>query len=141
MIFLFLYHLRIGAGWLVNGFVQARMIIFGKVAIFIIFMVYLNILKSKVLVHWIEPTAQFRRGVTWITKILGQIAPASSVGTHLWWCYLIQLWKGFYSISNLSCFFRSVNWIVSNVTFIGPDAAKIAKKRTWKFSYPKEKTK
>ena len=42
-------HLKIGASWLVNAFVQAG--IFGKVAIFIIFMVYFNILKSKVLVH------------------------------------------------------------------------------------------
>ena len=32
-----------------NFFLQAR--IFGKVALFIIFMVYFNILKSKVLVH------------------------------------------------------------------------------------------
>ena len=61
MIFLFLYHLKIGASWLVNGFVQAG--IFGKVAFFIIFMVYFNILKSKVLVHWIDPTARFGRGV------------------------------------------------------------------------------
>ena len=61
MIFLFLYHLKIGAGWLVNGFMQAR--IFGKVAFFIIFMVYFNILKSKVLVHRIDPTALFGRGV------------------------------------------------------------------------------
>ena len=37
MTFLFLYNLKIGAGWLVNGFVQAR--IFGKVAFFIIFYV------------------------------------------------------------------------------------------------------
>ena len=51
MIFLFLYHLKIGAGpgWLVNDFVQAR--IFGKVAFIIIFMVHFNTLKSKVLAH------------------------------------------------------------------------------------------
>ena len=30
---------------------------------FIIFMVYFNILKSKVMVHWIEPTARFGYGV------------------------------------------------------------------------------
>ena len=46
---------------LVKGFVHTRK--FGKLAFFIIFMVYFNILKSKVLVHWIEPTARFRRGV------------------------------------------------------------------------------
>ena len=37
--------------------------IFGKVAFSIIFIIYSNILKSKVLVHWIEPTARFRHGV------------------------------------------------------------------------------
>ena len=42
---IFNFHLlKIGAGWLVNGFVQAR--IFGKVGFIIIFMVYFNILKS-----------------------------------------------------------------------------------------------
>ena len=66
MIFLLLYNLKIGASWLVNGFMQAG--IFGKVAFFIIFMVYFNILKSKVLVHWIDPTAQFGRGVYYIVK-------------------------------------------------------------------------
>ena len=49
MIFLFLYHVEIGAGWLVNDFVQAQ--IFGKEEFIIIFMLYFNILKSKVLVH------------------------------------------------------------------------------------------
>ena len=37
------------ASWLVNGFVQAG--IFGKVAFFIIFMIYFNILNSLGLVH------------------------------------------------------------------------------------------
>ena len=35
-------------------------------------MVYLNILKSKVLVHWIEPTAQFGCCVHSKYPILGQ---------------------------------------------------------------------
>ena len=46
-LFIFLYHLKIGASWLVNGFVQSG--IFFKVAFFIILIIYFNILKSKVL--------------------------------------------------------------------------------------------
>ena len=47
MIFLFLYHLKIGASWLVNGFVQAG--IFGKVAflLFLLFLWYILIFWSK----------------------------------------------------------------------------------------------
>ena len=37
--------------------------IFWKVAFSIILIVYFNILKSKVLVHFIDPTARFGRGV------------------------------------------------------------------------------
>ena len=44
-----------------NFFLQAG--IFGKVAFCIIFIIYFNILMSKVLVHWIDPTARFRCGV------------------------------------------------------------------------------
>ena len=37
--------------------------IFWKVAFSIILIVYFNILKSKVLVHFVDPTARFGRGV------------------------------------------------------------------------------
>ena len=36
---------------------------FGKLAFFTIFMLYFNILSSKVLVHWVEPIARFSHGV------------------------------------------------------------------------------
>ena len=38
--------------------------IFWKVAFSIILIVYFNILKSKVLVHFVDPTARFGRGVS-----------------------------------------------------------------------------
>ena len=66
MIFLFLYHLKIGGILLVNGFAQSG--IFGKVVFIIIFTVYFNILKSKVLVHLIDPTARFGHCVSCIKK-------------------------------------------------------------------------
>ena len=48
--------------WLAGKcFMYARR--FCKVAFFIIFMIYFNILGSKVLVHWIEPIARFGRSV------------------------------------------------------------------------------
>ena len=38
---------------------------FGKVAIFVIFMLYFNILSTIGLVHWVETINQFRHGVVW----------------------------------------------------------------------------
>ena len=62
MLFLFLYHLKINASCLVNGFVQVE--IYSFVASFIMFMVNFDITKSKALVHQIDPTTtQFGRGV------------------------------------------------------------------------------
>ena len=43
--------------------------IFWKVAFSIILIVYFNILKSKVLVHFVDPTARFGRGVVNARKI------------------------------------------------------------------------
>ena len=108
MIFLFLCHLKIGASWLVNAFAQAG--IFGKVAFFIIFMVYFNILKSKVLIHWIEPTTRFGRCVymLWIqpNKAITNVCilffiRSSYCEYSTLWSLIVVLYKYFHRKSKL----------------------------------------
>ena len=62
--------------------------------------IYFNILKSKVLVHWIEPTAQFRRHVPdWLTcvRLLPLILLVSCI-MYLWlknrlvYVWLVHSW-------------------------------------------------
>ena len=61
---------------------QARR--FGKVFIFIFFMIYFNILGSIGLVHWVEPITRLRHGVYSLPKNV------NSSHRHLfrkWWTY------------------------------------------------------
>ena len=51
------------AGWLGWHMASCKQEDFANWHFFIIFMIYFNILSSKVLVHWIQPNALFERGV------------------------------------------------------------------------------
>ena len=46
---------------------------------YILFMIYFNILKSNVLVHWIDPTARFGHGVNVMSKMLPSNLQALSI--------------------------------------------------------------